>query len=134
MAADSDHHSSKYSERDLWQDHARGCDGGAGSGDQRDPRGAETIGAPARTREGSNRAVSLGMRSEEHTSELQSRFDLVCRLPLEKKKECAARALSTRRGRARRYAHKGASRPASDTRAPRQFPLRARIRGRLAVT
>src|SRR5699024_11999668 len=25
-------------------------------------------------------------RSEEHTSELQSRFDLVCRLPLEKKK------------------------------------------------
>src|SRR5699024_11989781 len=28
-----------------------------------------------------------GMRSEEHTSELQSRFDLVCRLLLEKKKE-----------------------------------------------
>src|SRR5699024_12293412 len=27
------------------------------------------------------------MRSEEHTSELQSRFDLVCRLLLEKKKE-----------------------------------------------
>src|SRR5699024_11956929 len=27
-----------------------------------------------------------GIRSEEHTSELQSRFDLVCRLPLEKKK------------------------------------------------
>ena len=26
-------------------------------------------------------------RSEEHTSELQSRFDLVCRLLLEKKKE-----------------------------------------------
>ena len=26
------------------------------------------------------------MRSEEHTSELQSRFDLVCRLLLEKKK------------------------------------------------
>src|SRR5699024_12805792 len=30
-------------------------------------------------------AVLLG-RSEEHTSELQSRFDLVCRLLLEKKK------------------------------------------------
>src|SRR5699024_12090176 len=29
---------------------------------------------------------SLGVRSEEHTSELQSRFDLVCRLLLEKKK------------------------------------------------
>src|SRR5437868_14095428 len=27
-----------------------------------------------------------GLRSEEHTSELQSRFDLVCRLLLEKKK------------------------------------------------
>src|SRR5437868_11291052 len=32
-----------------------------------------------------NRTVAL--RSEEHTSELQSRFDLVCRLLLEKKKE-----------------------------------------------
>src|SRR5207249_11232221 len=28
----------------------------------------------------------MTMRSEEHTSELQSRFDLVCRLLLEKKK------------------------------------------------
>src|SRR5699024_11657755 len=28
------------------------------------------------------------VRSEEHTSELQSRFDLVCRLLLEKKNEC----------------------------------------------
>src|SRR5699024_12006451 len=28
----------------------------------------------------------VGSRSEEHTSELQSRFDLVCRLLLEKKK------------------------------------------------
>src|SRR5699024_12121695 len=28
---------------------------------------------------------SVGLRSEEHTSELQSRFDLVCRLLLEKK-------------------------------------------------
>src|SRR2546421_3686373 len=29
----------------------------------------------------------IGMRSEEHTSELQSRSDLVCRLLLEKKKK-----------------------------------------------
>src|SRR5699024_12774704 len=29
----------------------------------------------------------LDFRSEEHTSELQSRFDLVCRLLLEKKKD-----------------------------------------------
>src|SRR5438067_8237283 len=35
------------------------------------------------------RALELG-RSEEHTSELQSRFDLVCRLLLEKKKQSEA--------------------------------------------
>src|SRR5699024_12185246 len=32
-------------------------------------------------------AVYFPVRSEEHTSELQSRFDLVCRLLLEKKKK-----------------------------------------------
>src|SRR3989449_2662930 len=32
-------------------------------------------------------ATSIGFRSEEHTSELQSRLHLVCRLLLEKKKE-----------------------------------------------
>src|SRR5690349_22252951 len=32
------------------------------------------------------RIVDAGLRSEEHTSELQSRRDLVCRLLLEKKK------------------------------------------------
>src|SRR5699024_11350824 len=31
--------------------------------------------------------IVLATRSEEHTSELQSRFDLVCRLLLEKKKK-----------------------------------------------
>src|SRR6266704_6954559 len=31
------------------------------------------------------------IRSEEHTSELQSRFDIVCRLLLEKKKELISR-------------------------------------------
>src|SRR2546428_10373130 len=40
------------------------------------------------------RAARLGtplpIRSEEHTSELQSRSDLVCRLLLEKEKECNA--------------------------------------------
>src|SRR5438067_6357685 len=30
--------------------------------------------------------ITVNARSEEHTSELQSRFDLVCRLLLEKKK------------------------------------------------
>src|SRR5690625_5538435 len=36
---------------------------------------------------GITRKVSLTLRSEEHTSELQSRGHLVCRLLLEKKKE-----------------------------------------------
>src|SRR5690349_23223901 len=39
----------------------------------------------ARARAAAHRCVS--QRSEEHTSELQSRRDLVCRLLLEKKKE-----------------------------------------------
>src|SRR5690625_6840773 len=34
-----------------------------------------------------NKSVCLDLRSEEHTSELQSRGHLVCRLLLEKKKE-----------------------------------------------
>src|SRR6266550_9636926 len=36
---------------------------------------------------GSGTAPKLGSRSEEHTSELQSRLHLVCRLLLEKKKK-----------------------------------------------
>src|SRR5438105_10088645 len=49
--------------------------------------------APKRSPSGRNcrvlmRCASVGSRrSEEHTSELQSRVDLVCRLLLEKKKE-----------------------------------------------
>src|SRR5699024_12215645 len=35
---------------------------------------------------GKTKYVGVDIRSEEHTSELQSRFDLVCRLLLEKKK------------------------------------------------
>src|SRR5437867_8142781 len=35
----------------------------------------------------SNRSTLLARRSEEHTSELQSPYDLVCRLLLEKKKK-----------------------------------------------
>src|SRR5437868_8786972 len=37
------------------------------------------------------RELLLDERSEEHTSELQSRFDLVCRLLLEKKKVLGVR-------------------------------------------
>src|SRR5437868_9278183 len=36
--------------------------------------------------DGGEGTASAPLRSEEHTSELQSRFDLVCRLLLEKKK------------------------------------------------
>src|SRR5699024_11566115 len=46
--------------------------------------GARGRGSAARSRVASRSACS---RSEEHTSELQSRFDLVCRLLLEKKKK-----------------------------------------------
>src|SRR5438132_7754091 len=36
---------------------------------------------------GHRRDLAMGIRSEEHTSELQSHSDLVCRLLLEKKKK-----------------------------------------------
>src|SRR3989442_15626733 len=50
------------------------------------PRGARRVGA-ANGRSGSDvRDRSRSVRSEEHTSELQSRPHLVCRLLLEKKK------------------------------------------------
>src|SRR5699024_12437614 len=48
-------------------------------------------GVPTRSRNSSGAApeglMIVHNRSEEHTSELQSRFDLVCRLLLEKKKK-----------------------------------------------
>src|SRR5256885_17268566 len=46
-------------------------------------RGAPRVGAPDRP----GRAAAGSPRSEEHTSELQSPCNLVCRLLLEKKKE-----------------------------------------------
>src|SRR2546428_12871632 len=41
--------------------------------------------APAQAEEGAEVLIDLALRSEEHTSELQSRSDLVCRLLLAKK-------------------------------------------------
>src|SRR2546430_4066321 len=41
------------------------------------------------------RAAGAGRRSEEHTSELQSQSNLVCRLLLEKKKHAAIRPTPT---------------------------------------
>src|SRR5699024_12843198 len=43
--------------------------------------------SPGTRNSGYRQFVDLYIRSEEHTSELQSRFDLVCRLLLEKKKK-----------------------------------------------
>src|SRR2546422_8625559 len=43
--------------------------------------------------------ILIGERSEEHTSELQSRLHLVCRLLLEKKKKDSRRTISLRRER-----------------------------------
>src|SRR5699024_12012542 len=57
------------------------------------PRSRSRVSAAARSTIPSSsvsvpsRAMTSPQRSEEHTSELQSRFDLVCRLLLEKKKK-----------------------------------------------
>src|SRR5690349_15032342 len=62
--------------------------------DQAAPIGDVILGAPysqALEVRFHGRAAHSGMRSEEHTSELQSRRDLVCRLLLEKKKKTARR-------------------------------------------
>src|SRR3712207_7502915 len=50
-------------------------------------RSATQLSAPGIAGVIRNRDSTLGWRSEEHTSELQSRQYLVCRLLLEKKKE-----------------------------------------------
>src|SRR5207237_10070837 len=52
----------------------------AGSGSRGTPR-ANSVGCPANT------PLTMDCRSEEHTSELQSHLNLVCRLLLEKKKK-----------------------------------------------
>src|SRR3712207_8341579 len=68
---------------------ARAC---GGAGDGRAPRGRPRrarggVGGGERGRDGSGALWNrVGLRSEEHTSELQSRQYLVCRLLLEKNK------------------------------------------------
>src|SRR5260370_32802375 len=54
----------------------------------RSTRPARMVGRRCRERSGHSPAVDL--RSEEHTSELQSHLNLVCRLLLEKKKSKSA--------------------------------------------
>src|SRR5690349_8249205 len=52
----------------------------------RDPAAANVVHWGATSQDVIDTALMLELRSEEHTSELQSRRDLVCRLLLEKKK------------------------------------------------
>src|SRR2546422_2221162 len=62
-------------------------------GDDRRARPAAEPGVGARAEEGCNGTQD---RSEEHTSELQSRLHLVCRLLLEKKKRPKTRRVRNR--------------------------------------
>src|SRR5690606_40595016 len=59
---------------------------GNGAGEEGGPRYRSRSRACSRSRRGTAREVHRRARSEEHTSELQSRENLVCRLLLEKKK------------------------------------------------
>src|SRR2546427_2838001 len=72
----------------------------------------------------------LSTRSEEHTSELQSRSDLVCRLLLEKKKnprEFVRNALGPEYGRIRGALPACRSQPSADVRPPRHVVPRTRV-------
>src|SRR5207249_5217806 len=67
---------------------------GGRPGTGRDPDEPRPVGRPLPLYDGTRqralrgrRSADPASRSEEHTSELQSRFDLVCRLLLEKKKK-----------------------------------------------
>src|SRR5699024_12370259 len=53
------------------------------------------IAAMRHPKEGAPLRAARYSRSEEHTSELQSRFDLVCRLLLEKKKKCVEQLMQS---------------------------------------
>src|SRR5256712_5601267 len=75
----------------------------------RDTGGASKVGSTSSPNSSQNRTylaqAFASFRSEEHTSELQSRSDLVCRLLLEKKKtkQPRRRLISTTRARAQRH-------------------------------
>src|SRR5206468_11724245 len=72
---------------DLTHQPPAGATAGAGGGAGARPGGGGPGGAAAgggRGGAGGAPPTTVGVRSEEHTSELQSRSDLVCRLLLEK--------------------------------------------------
>src|SRR5688572_32573750 len=70
----------------------RGAGAGMYSNERNEPRGHLLLRVVRLTAGAENRYVQdrggLHERSEEHTSELQSQSNLVCRLLLEKKKKC----------------------------------------------
>src|SRR3989442_4677904 len=71
------------------------CDGGADRPAARTAHRRDRRRAPGRPRARPQRAHRRGRRrSEEHTSELQSRPHLVCRLLLEKKKKTSPQILN----------------------------------------
>src|SRR5699024_11662207 len=65
---------------------ARGEAGEAGEASEAAPEEPSDAAEPPTAEESDHEEDPAEVRSEEHTSELQSRFDLVCRLLLEKKK------------------------------------------------
>src|SRR2546421_8647368 len=70
----------------LFRSRPRSCAGRCRSSN-RQPSDLQSLGLLRRMRmRGVGVDLQLAQRSEEHTSELQSRSDLVCRLLLEKKK------------------------------------------------
>src|SRR2546422_8352023 len=70
----------------LFRSRGAGCAGCSGGAARRSVR--RRLGLGDRRRLALHRlALEVGERSEEHTSELQSRLHLVCRLLLEKKKK-----------------------------------------------
>src|SRR2546422_2368853 len=78
-----------------------GSSGKAGfQGSKKSTPFAATVAAEQAAREAMNLGVRrVHVRSEEHTSELQSRLHLVCRLLLEKKKHLEPKSRSTRSGK-----------------------------------
>src|SRR5207249_5473781 len=70
--------------RDRWEDSSRRASPSASANRATSPRRSRRW--PSGSPSASARSPPGSSRSEEHTSELQSRFDLVCRLLLEKKK------------------------------------------------
>src|SRR2546422_7499884 len=85
--------SSDVCSSDLLQRQIRGARrwGRAARGELNDER---VLARPVRSRPDGAAPVRREHRSEEHTSELQSRLHLVCRLLLEKKKNNTYRALT----------------------------------------